>query len=82
MTSAEIAAVYYDAWKNKAGDFAGVPLAPDLKFTGPVTSFDDAAGYRQMAAQAGRFGLAEATGGGFPDGCARQFSEACGVRHD
>lgn len=53
MTNAEIAAVYYDAWQNKAGDFGEVPLAPDLKFTGPVASFDDAAGYRQMAAQAG-----------------------------
>lgn len=53
MTSAEIAALYYDAWQNKAGDFGHVPLAPDLKFTGPVASFDDAAGYRQMAAQAG-----------------------------
>lgn len=53
MTSTEIAAVYYDAWKNKAGDFSEVPLAADLKFTGPVASFGDAAGYRQMAAQAG-----------------------------
>ena len=53
MTSAEIAALYYDAWRNRAGDFTGVPLAPDLKFTGPVASFEDADGYRQMAAQAG-----------------------------
>jgi SnoaL-like domain len=30
-----------------------VPLAADFSFRGPVASFDDAASYRQMAAQAG-----------------------------
>jgi hypothetical protein len=30
-----------------------VPLAADFTFRGPVASFDDAVGYRQMAAQAG-----------------------------
>ena len=30
-----------------------VPLAANFTFRGPVANFDDAAGYRQMAAQAG-----------------------------
>jgi hypothetical protein len=49
----EIANEYYDAWRLRAGDMSGVPLAEDLVFTGPVASFTDAAGLRAMAAQAG-----------------------------
>jgi hypothetical protein len=45
---------YYDAWKNKGGDLGEVPLADDFTFTGPVASFEDAAGYRAMAADAGK----------------------------
>jgi hypothetical protein len=54
MTPLETAALYYDAWKNKHGDFTDVPLADDFVFTGPVASFDSADGYRAMAAEAGR----------------------------
>lgn len=53
MTAKEIVDLYYDAWKNKAGDFSGVPLADDFTFEGPVASFDNADAYRAMAAQAG-----------------------------
>ncbi|HEV8555271.1 MAG TPA: nuclear transport factor 2 family protein [Actinophytocola sp.] len=45
--------LYYDAWRNRSGDMTGVPLAEDFTFTGPVASFDSAAGYRAMASQAG-----------------------------
>src|SRR5919198_1236376 len=44
---------YYDAWRTRAGDMTGVPLADDFTFTGPVASFDSAAGFRAMASQAG-----------------------------
>jgi hypothetical protein len=53
MDPTTIAKAYYDAWINRAGDMTDVPLADDFSFRGPVASFDDAAGYRQMAAQAG-----------------------------
>jgi ketosteroid isomerase-like protein len=53
MEPTTIANLYYDAWINRAGDMTDVPLADDFSFRGPVASFDDAAGYRQMAAQAG-----------------------------
>ena len=46
MTALETAALYYDAWQNKHGDFSEVPLADDFEFTGPVASFDSAEGYR------------------------------------
>ncbi len=48
-----IANLYYDAWIHRAGDMTDVPLAAGFSFRGPVASFDDAAGYRRMAAQAG-----------------------------
>jgi ketosteroid isomerase-like protein len=54
MTSQETVAAYYDAWQNKAGDLSEVPLADDFTFIGPVASFEDAAGYRAMAAEAGK----------------------------
>ena len=54
MTVRETVALYYDAWQNKRGDFSGVPLAEDFEFIGPVVSFDDAEGYRAMAAEAGQ----------------------------
>jgi hypothetical protein len=54
MTALETAAFYYDAWQNKRGDFSEVPLAEDFRFTGPVASFDSAAGYRAMAREAGK----------------------------
>lgn len=53
MDPTTIANRYYDAWINRGGDMSDVPLAPDFVFRGPVASFDDADGYRQMAAQAG-----------------------------
>src|SRR6266545_2445306 len=53
MDPKEIANLYYDAWMRRAGDMTDVPLAEDFAFRGPVASFDDAAGFRQMAAQAG-----------------------------
>ncbi len=52
MTVLDVAGMYYDAWANK-GDLSGVPLAPGFRFRGPVADFDDAEGYRAMAAQAG-----------------------------
>jgi ketosteroid isomerase-like protein len=53
MDPKTIANLYYDAWINRAGDMTDVPLAEDFSFRGPVASFQDAAGYRQMAKQAG-----------------------------
>jgi SnoaL-like domain len=46
--------LYYDAWKHKQGDMSDVPLADDFHYTGPVASFEDAAGFRAMAAGAGQ----------------------------
>ncbi|HEY1238741.1 MAG TPA: nuclear transport factor 2 family protein [Solirubrobacterales bacterium] len=54
MNVEEIVDSYYDAWRNKEGDLGDVPLADDFTFRGPVASFEDAAGYRQMAAEAGK----------------------------
>jgi hypothetical protein len=54
MTALETAALYYDAWQNKHGDFSEVPLADDFEFSGPVASFDSAEGYREMAREAGQ----------------------------
>jgi ketosteroid isomerase-like protein len=54
VNAKEIVDRYYDAWINRAGDFADVPLAEDFVFTGPVASFDSAEGYRQMASEAGK----------------------------
>ena len=54
MTALETAALYYDAWQNKHGDFSEVPLADDFEFTGPVASFGSAEGYRAMAREAGQ----------------------------
>jgi len=53
MTVLETAALYYDAWQNRRGDFSEVPLADDFEFIGPVASFDSAEGYRAMAREAG-----------------------------
>ena len=38
---------------HRPGDMTEVPLAADFTFRGPVATFDDAAGFRQMAMQAG-----------------------------
>ncbi len=54
MSALETAAVYYEAWQNKRGDFSDVPLAEDFRFTGPVASFDNAEDYRAMAREAGQ----------------------------
>ena len=54
MTTLETAALYYDAWQNRHGDFDDVPLADDFQFTGPVASFDSAEGYRAMVREAGQ----------------------------
>ena len=53
MDAITIANTYYDAWRLRAGDMSEVPLADDLVFIGPVASFEDAQGFRAMAAQAG-----------------------------
>jgi len=53
MTALETAALYYDAWQNKRGDFTDVPLAEDFQFSGPVASVDSAEGFRAMAREAG-----------------------------
>jgi hypothetical protein len=54
MTAEETVALYYDAWRNHQGDLSSVPLADDFRFIGPVASFETAAGYREMARQAGQ----------------------------
>ena len=54
MTAQEIVARYYDAWQTKSGDLSDVPLADDFRFTGPVASFESAAGYRGTAREAGQ----------------------------
>jgi hypothetical protein len=54
MTTEQIVATYYEAWREHQGDMSAVPLADDFRFTGPVASFDSAAGYREMAAEAGQ----------------------------
>ena len=53
MTALDIVNSYYDAWANRQGNLDDVPLADDFKFTGPVASFEDAAGFRAMAKEAG-----------------------------
>jgi ketosteroid isomerase-like protein len=53
MDPTTIANRYYDAWINRGGDMSDVPLAADFSFRGPVASFDEPDGFRQMAAQAG-----------------------------
>ena len=53
MTARDIVNQYYAAWQERAGDMTGVALADDFTFTGPVASFDSAAGYAAMARQAG-----------------------------
>lgn len=53
MDSRTTVNLYYDAWRTRAGDMTGVPLADDFTFTGPVASFSSADGFRAMAAQAG-----------------------------
>jgi hypothetical protein len=54
MTTEQIAASYYEAWRERKGDMSAVPLADDFRFTGPVASFDSADAYRAMAAEAGQ----------------------------
>src|SRR2546430_15953422 len=68
MTVHETVALYYDAWQNKRGDFSEVPLADDFEFIGPVASFDNAEGYRAMAAEAGQAGASFAGRRQFVDG--------------
>ena len=53
MDPRKIAELYYGAWMHRAGDMSDVPLADDFSFRGPVASFEDATGFRQMAAAAG-----------------------------
>jgi SnoaL-like domain len=53
MDTSEAVALYYDAWRNRRGDFSDVPLADNFEFRGPVASFDSADGYRAMAREAG-----------------------------
>jgi SnoaL-like domain len=53
MSVLDVVGSYYDAWMARTGDFSAVPLASDFVFTGPAASFDSAAGFREMAAQAG-----------------------------
>jgi uncharacterized protein (TIGR03086 family) len=53
MDARTTANLYYDAWRTRAGDMTGVPLADDFAFSGPVASFDSADGFRAMAREAG-----------------------------
>lgn len=53
MDTAQIVDAYYDAWKNRKGDMTGVPLADSLVFKGPIASFTDSGGFKEMAANAG-----------------------------
>lgn len=53
MTTTDPIERYYDAWAHRQGDMTGVPFDDHFSFTGPIASFDTAAGYREMAAQAG-----------------------------
>jgi hypothetical protein len=53
MDTAQAIDTYYDAWINKSGDMSEVPLALDLQYTGPIASFTHAAGFAQMAREAG-----------------------------
>jgi SnoaL-like protein len=54
MTPEQTVDQYYDAWRTRRGDMSDVPLAEDFSFVGPVASFDTAAGFREMAGQAGQ----------------------------
>jgi ketosteroid isomerase-like protein len=54
MNVDEAVSRYYDAWRNRGGDFSEVPLAEDFEFSGPVASFDSAEDYRAMARDAGQ----------------------------
>jgi hypothetical protein len=54
MTAEQAVAQYYEAWRDRAGDMSGVPLADDFRFTGPVASFESAEAFREMAQQAGQ----------------------------
>src|SRR5262249_24955959 len=53
MDPRQIANTYYDAWRTRAGDMTGVPLADEFAFHGPVADFDSADGFRAMARKAG-----------------------------
>jgi hypothetical protein len=53
MTAEQAVGQYYDAWRSRRGDMSGVPLADEFRFVGPVASFENAEGFRQMARQAG-----------------------------
>ena len=54
MDTMQAVSEYYDAWRTRRGDMSGVPLADDFRFLGPVASFETAAGFREMAGQAGQ----------------------------
>ncbi len=47
MKSQEIAERYYAGFTN-GGDFAGVPMADDLHFAGPMMAIDGADEFRQV----------------------------------
>src|SRR5215470_11620080 len=68
MTALETAALYYDAWMNRRGDFSQVPLAEDFEFTGPLASFDSAERYCAMAREAGQAVTSFAVRRQFADG--------------
>ncbi len=53
MTIKEIVDRYYEAWTDRDGDMSDVPLAENFVFAGPVGSFQDADGFRGMAAEFG-----------------------------
>ena len=54
MTVAEVTRRYYAAFRT-AGDFADVPMADDLRFTGPLQRYADGPRYRADCARlAGR----------------------------
>lgn len=68
MNPVEVANLYYDAWANKRGDMSDVPLADDLVYRGPVASFDNAAGFREMATTAGAMVESQTVRHQFSDG--------------
>ena len=68
MNVDEAVSRYYEAWRDKSGDFSEVPLAEDFEFSGPVASFDSAEGYRAMAREAGQAVTSFAVRRQFTDG--------------
>lgn len=52
MSALELVNSYYEACNN-GGDLSGVPLADDVKFSGPLATVEGAANFRAHTAQRG-----------------------------